>query len=218
MLEKALSPLFDLLTSEDGPCWIDKFGGLARTVVHPECNLYDGATKIKRYPITCNQSVDCFSSGDYENLVPNCNYKSLVYFHQLGMRVSNGDKSSMKHVKKITQQFRMVIWLNLDQLGVDMCNPMEMYYLDLTKHIDCRKWPSTQNGVGLITTNIVAYNSWEDTINKVFRQYNYGDKYQLFLNPYDIGSIDIEVCYHVDSNCVEDIICGDPIPCKRFDI
>lgn len=225
MLTNALQPLFDKLCGTDdteGLCWIQYFGGIAKTVMHPSCSPFDPTSKILRYPITCNAKgnlTDCFNNGMYLNLVPDSKHKSIVYFEPIGNQsIKLSDKSSLKHIKQVTQDVRMVIWANIPKLGFKDCSIMERLYLSLTDCIDCVTWKSNSLGVGLIKTDIIRYNGWLETVRKVFNQYNYGDKQRLFLFPYDVGSIDIRVTYLVDPSCYDmDSLCQDPIPCVRYD-
>ena len=217
MLPKILKPISDELTQL---CWVGRYGGLTKCVMHKDCDIFAKDSKILQYPISCNVDVkDCWENDLYLNLVPNSAYKSIVYWEEVGGYVpQTGIRLSEKGYYQIRQKMRLVIWLNMPLLGYTGCSVADIIVPELMGLLHNCKWTTTDQGFGNIASKVTYVNSWKETINKVFKQYNYGDKYQLFLFPYDVLSLDVEIEYMMDPNCVEPLVCGEPVECLRFDL
>jgi len=125
-------------------------------------------------------------------------------------------KKCIKNAKYVYQDLRIVVWANIPALGYDKCSIVDRLLMDLVHKLCDKKFEV--DGYKAEKVKLIRFNGWADTIIKAFRKFNYGDKHALFLYPYDVGSIDIRVCWWVDPNCLdEDFECLEPIECVRFD-
>lgn len=179
--------------------WIDKYGGLAKTIeVDGEV---DGKQYVIHYPVSCgNANESCISSGNYTELLPNTNYKSVVYFIQETPFQRIGKKDRSFDVWEFKTTLRLVCWLNLPKLGYkdQFCNAVSLFVMDFWKNIESFK---TSNPSAKL--EVIAQLPNDEKL--VFQEYLGGviqDRMGLFtLYPYGFFGLNISLTADLAPSC-----------------
>ncbi|MDZ7876100.1 MAG: hypothetical protein U5L45_00440 [Saprospiraceae bacterium] len=196
--------------------YADKVAGLTRVAVsNVHTELEDGTSyKVseKHFPVALNVSgVSCFNQNGYQDLCPNSQKKSVIYFEQIGATKINKAEGQGKNVKEFVAQVRCVAWFNLKKLGIEYdflpCN----YQSDLHGRIITPL--SIECGTVSVKPKISIL--FEISDPSIFSKYSYDDAtiQNMLLYPYYYLAIDFQISYLIDPTChgvisnVAEIIC-----------
>lgn len=170
-----------------------------------------GTDAVKTFPVSMALSAaQCFNQGKYANLVPNDRYKSVAYLEGLGSPAQIGFKDAKKGVARISQAAKLVVWLNLQKLGIT--NQADIGLLALAA-VDALQatYPISYGGA---TGRMEVLNA---TVrldrNGAFGGYSYVDKQALFMWPYGFFAVEFQAIIELPRKCLEPIESMQPIEC-----
>ncbi len=196
-----IEPIINVLSSKiNNLPWIERHGGLVRTA--RKINLVDGQPFEEYYPVSMSDTdKECWENGKHMDLAPNSKYKSVSYFDQNGIvKVSD---SEYPDFKTFEANVSFVCWLNLKKLG-EAHQSGYLYELDAIKTLSEKLQINKHHK---LTCKIVGLHPKNEGI---FQKYNYADRLDLFLYPYDYFSIQMLIKWEMDIKCF-DLTLNDPI-------
>lgn len=194
MIEPIISRISNNLKSLP---FIERHGGLVRTA--RRYMIIDGQPFEELYPVSMDVEGNCFENGKYLDLAPNSSYKSVSYFEQRGPVIVECEGSFYKFTAPVS----FVCWMNMKKVGSH--NQVGYVYegmsLDvLTKSIQINKYHALS----------VEIESLHPKNEGIFQKYNYSDRLDLFLYPYDFFSINFIIKWRMQIGCFDGVI-NDPI-------
>lgn len=189
--------------------YVGRIAGLTRTAVQMvQVDAGDGQNVTlseKRFPIACNvEGLQCWNQGKYQELAPNQNYQSLMYFEQLGASSYIANHRDTKTKTRL----RLVCWFNLAKMGLTVCSTPESIIFELIEAVTTTG--ATGTGVNY-QTNAVLFQRSPD----IFLKYSY-DRYiieNMLLYPYDYFAIDIDVECTISKGCFSPFVPLTEITC-----
>lgn len=171
--------------------WVQRYGGVVQTV---ELDTTKGA---KRFPVSCNVSEqDCINNQFYQDLVPDSNKLSLLYweitqgFRDVGAVIRQGTDS----IRRVRGSVRVVGWLNGQKLGYKECN--------LAARASRTIWPIVNQRIesdSLVGTEFengyIQFRPLGEVVKdkEIFAKYDYENPSRYLLFPYDYFAIDVLV-------------------------
>lgn len=181
----------------------DKVAGLTKIAVkHVESTLDDGSVyKISesRFPVAYNVSgVRCQNTSQYKDISPDSSKKSVMYFEQIASETIETDTT-----KALTHrtQLRLVVWLNLKALGLDINE--ELCQLNAIKNqvTDLVSGANKFTCQNEIRANVSPFRIVEDPT--IFTKYSYDKTLieNMLLYPYAYFAIDFNVSWVRGYNC-----------------
>ena len=181
--------------------YIERYGGLVMpvtTIVEGE----DGSRSQITFPVSCGQDGrECVESGNYYDLAPNDNYRSVAYWEaQNAVSRQSARHGSRRVNTQYTQNARFVAWLNLHNLGYDSA-------CDLTTRIVANTINAVEGRLGIIPNTPLA-NVKIRLVGQalksmdIFRAYSYSDKTELMLYPYDFFALDFQFVWMLRKDCI----------------
>ena len=172
--------------------WADKIAGLTQVL---RVNQSEGDVKTeKRIPISCDISYDNCQQGCYDELVPNSNYRSIIYFEDgsFSFTHSQGKK------KYYESRLRLVCWLNYTKMPGG-CGSSGDYVIDIIKAFPA--YPV--NLTDMLAFNVEVISQQPRSVN-IFGQYSYNEfQTQYLMLPYDFFALDLRTTFYIISECVE---------------
>ena len=212
MLDQVLNQIAPIFTSPDTLCWVEKYCGLSR-IAKREVHTRDGGFEKQSYPVSCKIGADdCWNKGRYKDLVPDSKYASIVYWEQVGdMPITNMERSKRMH-KRVDVELNLITWLNLQKLGKDQCSFCTEAFLDLIANLNGAKVDGISNYISNISVEVRGMNSLKTT-QSIINQYSYGSVERLFYFPYEFCSFKVRLSWIVNTACIPEIECGEPIEC-----
>ena len=116
LIDTELSPYLEALS------FVDRYGGLVKTM-HKIADGGESNGIQQRFPVACDVSIaDCNNIGVYQNLVPDDSKLSVVYWEEVTPMQNTGTSIRNDfYTKKFVGTARLVVWLNLNKLGIDNC-------------------------------------------------------------------------------------------------
>lgn len=181
--------------------YIERYGGLVTpitTIVEGE----EGQRSQITFPVSCGMDGrECVEAGNYFDLAPNDRYRSVAYWealNSLSRQASN--HGSRRERVQYTQNARLVVWLNLANLGYDEA-------CDLTTRIIANTINAVEGRIGLIPntpmSNVkVRLVGQPPKTMDIFRPYTYRDKSELMLFPYDFFALDFQFTWMLTKDCI----------------
>lgn len=176
---------------------MDKYAGLVRpvTISQPSSN---GVVR-KTFPVACSVSQDCCTDKTYTDLIPNTQYKSVVYFEDNGVQVLGADARYIE----MRSNLSLIGWLNGKKLGYNGCGIASMAILSIIKTLKPNFAPF--NSGSFVKIKIAAIS--EDPKNpNIFTRYSYDESTTQFLMyPFDYFRLNLQITFSVPLNCIEDM-------------
>lgn len=98
--------------------FLPKYGGLVRTARKKVVVSEDETTELL-FPVSLNTGADCYETGEYRNLVPDTDQRSIVYIEQTTdiEAIEKPPLPSRYNIGAYGVTVRIVVWLNLPKLG-----------------------------------------------------------------------------------------------------
>jgi len=176
--------------------FVDRYASIVKTISVLQPNGTDSGTQ-KRYPVACNVSAsDCNNTGIYQNLVPDDSKKSVVYWEEITpMQNSGYTKANNFYIKKMLGTARLVVWLNLNKLGIDNCSDAILTLPPIEKIIT-KKFNIIG---GIYDTNLLIIQPKgmvKKSPKSIFGNYTYPENMQYYLYPFDYYAIDVQFELH----------------------
>jgi hypothetical protein len=168
----------------------DKVGGVVKVATKTDTDSNDRTVK-KYFPIDCGVTHQECISGKYTDLMPNSNYKSVMYFEDGGIRFigNNIREASLK----------LVGWLNLKKLGKTGCNGSALAVNTILNTLPTKYFNSPP-----VYQRIKIEVQGEDVkSSQIFSKYSYDeDKTQFLMYPYDYFALNINVLFSISKACI----------------
>lgn len=180
--------------------YIERYGGL----IMPVTSIVEDGDQRRQitYPVSCSEhGRECVESGQYFDLAPNDNYRSVAYWevqNAVSRQVSR--KASRREINQYTQNARFVAWLNLHNLGYDKA-------CDLVTRIVANTIKAVEGRIGIIPDTPLANVSIRlvgqaAKSMDIFRPYSYADKTALMLYPFDFFALDFQFVWMLRKGCI----------------
>lgn len=189
MLRTILSQWDNAITSLP---FVERFGGLVRAFP------VENNEGVKYYPVSCDvNQKDCLESGKYLDLMPNDNFKSVVYWEDLtGITFIEGTR---RGVLIGNATVRLVCWLNLKDLGIVTCDGIDGMIINAIAQERNTGNISEPFKAGAIK---LTPESVEPKTLDVFREYSYQGLEEMFFYPYDFFAIRFKVAFVIGKDCL----------------
>lgn len=193
-----IEPIISIISSniKELP-FIERHGGLVRTA--RRYTIIDGQPYEEVFPVSMDVDGNCFENGKYLDLAPNSAYKSVSYFEQRGPVTVDCDDNYFKFTAPVS----FVCWMNMKKIGSSnqIAYVYESLALDtIRKTINISKYKAI----------VIDIESLHPKNEGVFQKYNYSDRLDLFLYPYDFFSINFTIKFRMLMGCFQGDI-NDPI-------
>lgn len=174
--------------------FVDKIAGLTQVATF-EVRGPDNTTVIKTVPIACCVSpADC-KEGDYDDLMPDSKYKTVIYFEDGGVSFVRSESNW----KYYTSNLRLVCWINIAKIFEAECNcGIPCTYAahiiaEIIRHLP--EFPEHHDPFEKVYSEIV---SQDIRSNSIFSQYSYDEKHsQYLMQPYDYFALNITTTFAI---------------------
>lgn len=169
--------------------FVDKIAGLVST----QYMTIEGVTKS--YPVACCVTADDCKTGAYNDLTPNNQYKTVLYFEDGGVSVLE----TTGRFKKMRSRLRLVCWINVakiygDACATDLpCTASTNIIIEIIRALP--EFPVNYAPFMQVKFDIV---NQLVRSNSIFSQYTYNEKQsQYLMSPYDYFALDIETTFSI---------------------
>lgn len=198
--------------------FVDRYGGLVRTARRTiDASKDPSVNKFVRqsFPVACDVSgEECWESGRYLDLVPNSQYKSLVYFEEIQPLTANG--MANKFPKDIRLKFsavvRLVGWFNIPGIGQESCSVSSAAFGSFYKVFD--RLNRARIDLPFIANAEFLFRSQVNKNENIFSRYTYDENSNLLFYPYDTIGMDYVINLHIDPKCLPELAILEPLPCE----
>jgi hypothetical protein len=174
--------------------WVDKLAGMTQIA---KINVKSGENNVvKTFPISCQMSYDSLcKDGCYDELAPNSNYKSVVYFEEGSFSFTRQEGNKMYYESSL----RLVAWLNYKKIGSGGCGTTGDFIIDIIKEL-----PTIPVNVGHIFGLRTWVASQVPRSFDIFAKYTYNEsKTQFLMMPYDYFALDLRATFYIIPECNE---------------
>ena len=181
--------------------FIDKIAGLTAVTSF----MIDEAEKT--FPVACCVSADDCKDGAYNDLMPNSQYETVIYFEDNGVTFEKMEGTRKFYISNV----RLVCWINAAKILGDYCQ--DGTACTLSAHLIAEiiralpQFPENHapfdHVYSEVTGQVVRSNS-------IFSAYTYDEKHsQYLMYPYDYFALDIQTKFAIclDSTDVYDSEC-----------
>lgn len=200
MLEKICDLLKDKITTLP---YSDVVASLSRIAIEQteHADEFGQVYRIDRkvFPVASNVSQGDCTRGAYQNLAPNNNKKSVMYFERVNDEAISYKK--IGQISEVTTKLRLVVWLNLRALGVTITGDTSSIQFELSDLLS--------NAPLNFTHNLLPHKANITTIAfihdpSIFTKYSYDKSIinNMLLYPYQYFAIDFVVSYTVNTSCL----------------
>ena len=192
-----------------------RFGGVVHTVEQPIKN--GNEIDRKRVPVSCNVSeTDCNTDQFYQDLVPNSDKASVVYWEVLQPLQDEGEFQSIQTYKRnLTGSARLVGWLNTQKLGVKSCNVSGMAIRALYDTLN-QRFKITSGELQNSQVQFRVISEELKSARSIFGAYDYDFTKAFWLYPYDFFAINVQVEMVFSYGCEYTFPIGAEIDCVNY--
>jgi len=178
--------------------FIDKIAGLVSActfdiVVRDKEN--NPTTVQKTFPIACCLTEKCTIETAYQDLMPNSDYKTVIYFEDKGV---SWVKTEGRY-KHYTSNVRLVCWINVAKILGDTCKEGDT--CTLSTHLIAEiirslpEFPGHHNPFNMVFSEVIDQ---EVRSPSIFSAYTYDEKHsQYLMYPYDYFALDIQTSFAI---------------------
>lgn len=194
---------------------LGRFGGVVHTVEQP---IKNGNEIVrKRVPVSCNVSeVDCNTDQFYQDLVPDSDKASVVYWEVLQPFQDTGAFNSIQTYKRnLSGSARLVGWLNTQKLGVKACNTSGMAVRALYDLLN-QRFKITSGELQNSQVQFRVLGEELKNARSIFGAYDYDFTKAFWLYPYDFFAINVEVEMIFSYGCEYEFPIDIPIDCVDY--
>lgn len=230
MIQAILKSIKPTITSMT---WVDRYAGLAmpvsRTKVISTGSTTGGATGSttddggykqegkETFPIASDVDMKrCWETGDYQDLVPNSKYKSVIYWEDLtGLQEVNRRRiSGGRHLVGMQATLRMVCWLNMKKLGYESNDGTSKFQLDAMKTLMIDDIVlDNQTNIKITYAKMRVVEILKRDHQLIFGQYSYGGQSDLFVYPWDFFALNVRLNVVMSNECAERLGAKGAIEC-----
>lgn len=167
--------------------WIDKLSGLTQIAQVKE------GDKVKRFPISCETAYDDCKQGCYSDLMPNSKYGSVVFFEDLGFKLTGKEASKLSYESRL----RLIAWLNYKKISGG-CGASGDYVISIIRALPALKINiDDMIGVGFTVESQLPRSS------AIFGKYTFNERAaQYLMLPYDYFALDLKVTFTLIGDCI----------------
>jgi hypothetical protein len=178
----------------EGLDFIDKIAGLT-AVTYFDIKGADGNLVQKSFPIACCVTAADCKEGAYNDLMPNSEYKTVIYFEDGGISF-NKSESNWKYY---TSKLRLVCWINVAKILEEDCKNGTTCTLAAhliaeiirTLPAFAKNYPPFDFVYSEVVDQVIRSNS-------IFAAYTYDEKHaQYLMYPYDYFALDIQTSFAI---------------------
>lgn len=187
--------------------WVENYGGLTKLVTNSK-------DQNVQYPISQFTNFEqCWNGGAFNKLVPDDSINSLVYYEQITPTSFSYVESQgySRRLKKYETDVRVIIWLNLNKMGLEHTVDNSSFINDLIKVFNNEK---TGSGARFKAMPL-RVDDYETTYD-VFKKYNYSNIEKMLYYPYLATSMVIRFTQFGDLNCYASTETFATIECKNY--
>lgn len=178
----------------DDLSFVDKIAGLVSTQ-YMTITDENGAKVTKSYPVACCVTADDCKAGAYNDLTPNSQYKTVIYFEDGGVSLLE----STGRFQKLRSRLRLVCWINVAKLNSDTCytdspcTASTNIIIEILRNIP--EFPVNHTPFMQVKFDVI---NQVIRSNSIFSQYTYNEKQtQYLMSPYDYFALDIETTFAI---------------------
>jgi hypothetical protein len=190
--------------------FVDKIAGMTRALTF-DIKGPDNTPIQKTFPVACCVTADDCKQGAYNDLMPNSQYKTVIYFEDNGIS-SNKTEGNFKYY---TSSVKLVCWINAAKILGDACSTGTACTIAahlITEIIRALpEFPAHHNPFSFVFSEVVS----QDITNpSIFSKYTYDEKHtQYLMYPYDYFALDIKTDFAIcmKGSQVYDSDCGHRI-------
>ena len=169
--------------------FVDKIAGLT-AVTNIEIKDKDGNMVQKSFPVACCVTAADCKEGAYNDLMPNSEYRTVIYFEDKGVTFTRREGKW----KYYQSQLRLVCWINIELLtGAECKSEVPCTY---AAHIVAEiiralpQFPEEHSPFNFVYSEVTDQ---EVRNNAIFSQYTYDEKHsQYLMAPYDYFALNIQ--------------------------
>lgn len=198
--------------------WVERISGLVTRATQPIMDTFEGReVKIGDmfFPVADDvEGKACWESGRYFDMLPNSNYKSVLYFEQTSAVQKLDNKDIKGKIWVFQVDVRLVCWLNLKKFGEENPGLADMAMLNVMKRLLETK------GRGLVGAGDIPINDERITNGKldvlvlgqpindssIFARYSIAAIADNLLYPFEFFAIDLRCRLEVPKECVSEIL------------
>jgi hypothetical protein len=188
----------------DGLTFIDKIAGLVSTQ-YMTITDENGNKVQKAYPVACCVTADDCKEGAYNDLTPNSQYKTVIYFEDGGISFVRA-QGNFRHYQS---RLRLVCWINVAKLYTDVCytdipcNASTNIIIEIIRAIP--DFPVNYTPLMQVRFEVTGQMVRD---NSIFGRYTYNEKQtQYLMSPFDYFALDITTDFAI---CMESRETYDP--------
>jgi hypothetical protein len=190
----------------EGLDFVDKIAGLTRVLTF-DIKGPDNTPVQKSFPVACCVTAEDCKEGAYNELMPNSEYKTVIYFEDKGIQFNRHEG----RYKFYTSNVRLVCWINAAKILGDDCK--EGTACTLASHLIVEiiralpGFPAHHNPFNSVYSEVV---NQEVSSPSIFSDYTYDEKHiQYLMYPYDYFALDVQTTFAIcmqgtgvyDSDC-----------------
>jgi hypothetical protein len=180
----------------EGLDFVDKIAGLVAPLTF-EIKDKDNNLVQKTVPIACCVTADDCKEGAYNDLMPNSDYKTVIYFEDGGVTFDRAESNW----KYFTSNLRLVCWINIEKLtesGVCKSEVPCTYAAHIITEI-IRALPEfPENNHAPIEKVFSEITSQENRTPSIFGAYTYDEKHaQYLMAPFDYFSLNLRTTFAI---------------------
>ena len=194
--------------------FIDKLAGLT-SIATFEIKGKDNTVVQKTVPIACCVTADDCKEGAYNDLMPDSQYKSVIYFEDKGVTFDRSESNW----KYYTSNLRLVCWLNIEKiLGLtckadNPCTYAARVIADIIRHL-----PGFPLNIFPFDRVYMEVTDQEVRNASIFSSYTYDEKHaQYLMAPYDYFALNIRTTFGIcmkgvdvsDATCLPGSVTAD---------
>ena len=195
--------------------WVERYGSLVRTMTTKE-EVSDERFKEYRFPVSvdkegCSDIVkQCYQQGYYQSMVPNDQFKSIVYIEdRSGLRITR-ITGSKGRISEFTSELRVVAWVNGKKVTSEHCSVQSLVTTDLFKVCNFVDMKPTIKGVNKISFTVEG--TILNTKQQVFDSYTYNDD-APFFHPHYYTALRLRMNVRMLTSCFDSLQLTEPGIC-----
>ncbi len=185
--------------------FIDVLAGL--TKLHKEkIPNQGGEDLLQMYPVECATTQAQCTNGDYKDLSPDSDKKSVLYFEDLGIQFLD------KNVREVVYQsrLRLIGWLNLAHFVNGGCSMSAQVIANIVKELPFSQPINISGDMNLTKVKVIACQELPKNAD-IFLRYSYDEpRDQYLMYPFDFFAIELTTEFTLPYQCIPDIEMTDP--------
>lgn len=189
--------------------FVDKIAGLTAVTTF-DIRGPDNTVVQKSFPIACCVTADDCKEGAYNDLMPNSDYKTVIYFEDGGISFERSES----HWKYYTSNLRLVCWINIEKLtesgyckSEEPCTYAAHIVAEIIRYLP--EFPENHSPFDHVYSEVTSQIIRSPSI---FSQYTYDEKHsQYLMAPFDYFALDIQTKFAIclRSTAVFSALCDD---------